>query len=209
MMIPPFLIPFLERVDRATIAHGTIMCLAFVIFFPSGSLLIRLGHFKGVVYVHAGIQMFAYAMALTGLGLGVYVANAPTKVGRPSQIHEYHPIIGLTIISALVFQPVLGALHHAVYVREGRRSIWSYAHVWWGRVVLTLAIIQGGLGLRFANNTTGGKIAYGVVAGLIWITWLGVAVRHDMKKAKAPEVEGKRSDSEEMTPVGQKSAGSA
>ena len=86
MMIPPFLIPFLERVDRATIAHGTIMCLAFVIFFPSGSLLIRLGHFKGVVYVHAGIQMFAYAMALAGLGLGVYVANAPTKVGRPSQV---------------------------------------------------------------------------------------------------------------------------
>ena len=108
-----------------------------------------------------------------------------------------------------MFQPVLGALHHAVYVREGRRSIWSYAHVWWGRVVLTLAIIQGGLGLRFANNTTGGKIAYGVVAGLIWITWLSVAVRHDMKKAKAPAVEGKRSDSEEMTPVGQKSAASA
>ena len=86
MMIPPALIPFLERVDRATIAHGSIMCLAFVIFFPSGSLLIRLGHFKGVVYVHAAIQMFAYAMALAGLGLGVYVANAPTKVGMPSQV---------------------------------------------------------------------------------------------------------------------------
>ena len=86
MMIPPALIPFLERVNRATIAHGTIMCLAFVIFFPSGSLLIRLGHFKGVVYLHAGIQMFAYMMALAGLGLGVYVANAPTKLGYPSQV---------------------------------------------------------------------------------------------------------------------------
>ena len=76
--------------------------------------------------------------------------------------------------------------------------------MWWGRVVLTLAIIQGGLGLKFAANTTGGEIAYGVVAGLIWIVWLGVAVMHDMKKTKAPEVAGKRSDSEEMTPVGQK-----
>ena len=86
MMIPPALIPFHHRVNHATIAHGTIMCLAFVIFFPSGSLLIRLGRFKGVVYAHAGIQMFAYAMALAGLGLGVYVAHAPTKVGRPSKV---------------------------------------------------------------------------------------------------------------------------
>ena len=131
------------------------------------------------------------------------------KANSNVQISQYHPIIGLTIISALVFQPVLGALHHAVYVRDGRRSIWSTAHVWWGRVVLTLAIIQGGLGLKFAANTTGGEIAYGVVAGLIWIVWLGVAVWHDMKKTKAPEVGGKRSDSEEMTPMGQKSAGSA
>ena len=85
-MIPPFLIPFLQRVSRATIAHGTIMCLAFVIFFPLGSFVIRLGHFKGVVYVHAGIQMFAYIMALAGMGLGIYVAHAPTKVGRPSLV---------------------------------------------------------------------------------------------------------------------------
>ena len=65
------------------------MCLAFVIFFPLGAFVIRLGgRSKGVVYVHAGIQMFAYVMALTGLGLGVYVANAPTTLGLglPSQV---------------------------------------------------------------------------------------------------------------------------
>ncbi len=28
MMLPPYLLAFLQRVDRATIAHGTIMCLA-------------------------------------------------------------------------------------------------------------------------------------------------------------------------------------
>lgn len=203
------LAPVLKHLSHVTIAHGTIMCLAFVIFFPTGSLLIRLGHFKGVVYVHAGIQMFAYMMSLAGMGMGVYLANAPKKFGRPTQFDKYHPIIGLTIISALLFQPVLGALHHAVYVREQRRSIWSTLHVWWGRTVLTLAIIQGGLGLHFANNTTGGKIAYGVIAGLIWVTWLGVAVWHDMKKSKTPVFVEKRSGSEEMTPTGQGEVGSA
>ena len=71
--------------------------------------------------------------------------------------------------------------------------------MWWGRVLLTFAIIQGGLGLRFANNTTGGKIAYGVVAGLIWVSWLVVAVRHDMTKREDQKFGEKRSDSEEMT----------
>lgn len=119
------------------------------------------------------------------------------------QIHEYHPIIGLTIIAGLLFQPALGALHHAVYVRDHRRSIWSTLHVWWGRLFLTLAIINGGLGLKFADNTTGGKIAYGVVAGLIWVCWLGVVVWHDTKKSQPPEVREKSADSGGMSPGGQ------
>lgn len=82
-------------------------------------------------------------------------------------------------------------------------------HVWWGRVILTLAIIQGGLGLKFADNTHGGKIAYGVVAGLIWVTWLSVAVWHDMKKSKTQAVAEKHSDSEEMTPTGKREVGLA
>ena len=76
-------------------------------------------------------------------------------------------------------------------------------------MVLTLAIIEGGLGLRFAGNTTGGEIAYGVVAGLVWISWVGVAVWHDLKKSKTQEYGEKRSDSEGMTPTAQGEAGSA
>lgn len=74
---------------------------------------------------------------------------------------------------------------------------------------MTLAFIQGGLGLKFANNTTGGKIAYGVVAGVIWLTWISVAVWHDLKKSQTPEVREKRMNSEEMTPTGQGEARSA
>ena len=80
------LAPLLKHLNHVTIAHGTIMCLAFVIFFPAGSFIIRLGHFKGVVYVHVGIQMFAYIMSMAGMGLGVYLANAPKKFGRPTQV---------------------------------------------------------------------------------------------------------------------------
>lgn len=222
-MIPPAIVLFLKRVNHATVAHGTIKCLAFAIFFPAGSFVIRFGHFGAAVYVHATIQMFAYIVALTGMGLGIYtyVANAPKetrktitgqvftprssrlldnrlRLNHHVQIHRCHPIIRLILITALFFQPILRALYYAVYVREQWSSIWSTLHVWWVRVVLTLAIIEGGFGLRYANNTTGGKIAYGPLAGLIWVSWLGVAVRHDRKKNKAQGVGDKRSDLEEM-----------
>ena len=87
-MVPHISQAFLNRVNKATIAHGTLMCLAFVVFFPLGSSVIRLGSFKGVIYVHAGIQIFAYFLALAGMGLGVYVAHAPATLGLglPSQV---------------------------------------------------------------------------------------------------------------------------
>ena len=90
MMLPPYLLAFLNRVNKATIAHGVLMCLAFVIFMPAGAIIIRIGKFKGVVYVHAGLQMFAYILALAGMGLGAYVCHAPTVVGRPNQV-IHHP----------------------------------------------------------------------------------------------------------------------
>ena len=66
--------------NKAVIAHGTLMGLAFALFFPSGSLLIRLFSFRGLVWVHAAFQMFTYALALAGLGLGIYIAVWPSEV---------------------------------------------------------------------------------------------------------------------------------
>ena len=54
--------------------------------------------------------------------------------------------------------------------------------------------------MKFADNTTGGKIAYGVVAGIIWLVWISVAVWHDLKKQQPPEVSEKRVGSEELAP---------
>ena len=66
--------------NKSVIAHGTTMGLAFALLFPSGSLLIRLFSFKGLVWVHAAFQMFAYALSIIGLGLGVYISVWPSQV---------------------------------------------------------------------------------------------------------------------------------
>ena len=41
---------------------------------------------------------------------------------------------------------------------------------------MSLGIINGGLGLQLSGNTVKGKIAYAVIAGVIWLVWLAVAV---------------------------------
>lgn len=55
--------------------HGVVMCLVFVIGFPVGAFLIRLASFRGLVWIHAGVQSLSYLGAIIGLGLGVYIAN--------------------------------------------------------------------------------------------------------------------------------------
>ena len=55
--------------------HGLIMSLAFLIGFPAGAVLIRLGNLKSLVWVHAGLQLLTYVGVLLGAALGLYVAR--------------------------------------------------------------------------------------------------------------------------------------
>ena len=45
---------------------------------------------------------------------------------------------------------------------------------------MTLGIINGGLGLQLSGNTTKGEIAYGVIAGVIWLVWVAIALMSNL-----------------------------
>ena len=87
-----------------------------------------------------------------------------------------HPIIGITVVGALLLQAIGGILNHYVYKKHKKRTAVAIVHVWWGRVIVTLGIINGGLGLMLSGNTVKGEIAYGVIAGMIWLTWVVVVI---------------------------------
>lgn len=72
----------IKNFKRARTAHATVMALAFVLFFPLGAISIRIFSFQGIVWVHAGIQLFAYMMAIAGLGLGIFIAQKPERKVR-------------------------------------------------------------------------------------------------------------------------------
>ena len=73
---------------NAVITHGTFMGFAFAFLFPLGAIIIRIASFRGLVWVHAGIQAFSYLLALIGLALGVYIAIYPE-----SQVSTFNLIV--------------------------------------------------------------------------------------------------------------------
>ncbi|CAF9930393.1 MAG: hypothetical protein HETSPECPRED_007622 [Heterodermia speciosa] len=154
------------------------MGAAFVLFMPLGVFLIRLTSFKGVIWVHAGIQIFAYLAALAAFGLGAWMATV-TGQWVPG---NGHPIIGTIVIGLLVVQPFLGYVHHPIYVREHKSTLWIYSHIWYGRALILVAVINGGLGLQLSGNTVKGEIAYGVVAGVMFLLYLAALAVSYLRK---------------------------
>ncbi|KAF1935576.1 CBD9-like protein [Clathrospora elynae] len=156
------------------IAHGVLASLAFVILFPAGAIAIRLASFPGVIWLHAAFQVFAYLAYIAACGLGIYIANGMRL------LDNHHPIIGIVVLVLIFFQPILGFLHHVMFKRYNRRTMWSYSHIWIGRIAVTLGIINGGLGLQLASSmgqsVRSGMIAYGVIAALVWLAWVAAIV---------------------------------
>ncbi|KAF7955449.1 uncharacterized protein EAE97_000708 [Botrytis byssoidea] len=155
-------------ISRVTIAHGVLGSLAYVILLPSGAIAIRILNFRNLLWLHAGWMVGAYLIVLASLGMGVWIAHMSNLLGSA------HSIIGLVVAGCLLLQPITGLIHHMLYKRRGGPNVATYPHVWWGRAVITLGIINGGLGLRLADNSKKGEIAYGVIAGFVWVLWVAV-----------------------------------
>ena len=109
------------------------------------------------------------------------------------QLQDYHPIIGLVLFSLLALQPVTQLLNHFFYARFPRILYLGHAHKWLGRLLLTVGIINGGLGFQFASTLPGPqwprapKIAYGACATVVWIVYLGVLIVFvELRRAPRP-----------------------
>ncbi|KAJ5153503.1 cellobiose dehydrogenase [Penicillium canariense] len=156
-------------VHKKRIAHAVIMITVFVILFPSFALALHIFPSSTTVWVHAFLQLFTLALAIAGLGIGISMAR------DLHLIQTYHPIIGMVVVPSLIlFQPAMGLLQHRYFGRTGKRGLFGYLHQWFGRSMIILGIINGGLGFRLTGiglsiAPTGAVIAYSVVAGVFGI----------------------------------------
>lgn len=93
-------------------------------------------------------------------------------------------------MALLVFQPICGMLHHTMFKKYNRRVFWSYMHIWLGRIIITLGIVNGGLGLLFASQyrllppSQAAIIGYSVAAGVMWLFYLFAIIVGEGRRAK-------------------------
>jgi hypothetical protein len=162
--------------DTLVMSHGIVACAA-ILLFVLGAMLIRLASFRGIVWVHAGVQVVGFLVLVAVVGMGIYMAMTEGFVT--------HPIIGLVVFGLACLQPVTGLVHHRAFKRTLARSASTWVHLSSGRVVVLLGLVNGGLGLQLTGQETWAYIAYGVLAGIIGLVYIAAIVFGERKRARA------------------------
>jgi hypothetical protein len=147
-----------SKMNMVLLAHGILAPLCFALLFPMGAITVRLFHAHTTIWVHASWESFTYMLTLAAMGMGIWIAQ------MTEQLDSNHAIIGMVVISSLIFQPITGLTHHFITKNPGHRSVFTRFHIWWGRAVITLGVINGGLGLQLAGTSKTSQIVYGVLA---------------------------------------------
>jgi hypothetical protein len=62
------------------------------------------------------------------------------------------------------------------------RTAASHGHIWLGRIIITLGIVNGGLGLKLADNSTYGPIVYAIFAAVAWLIYVVAIVIGERRK---------------------------
>ena len=181
------------------LVHGVFASLAFLVLFPVGAIVMRLGGFNNVLKVHIATQIFSWLLFITAFGLGLYYGITG------NYMTEAHPIIGIVLVAMMIFQPLAGWLHHRQFMRSGQRSAISHGHIWNGRIAIILGMINGGLGLELGGVEMRYVIAYSVVAGIMGFTYIASIVYGEIARSRRTSVAGsgheKINSSPERSPV--------
>ncbi|KAF7898046.1 hypothetical protein BELL_0542g00010 [Botrytis elliptica] len=160
-----------STLNAYSIAHGTIMGITMVILFPVGAMLMPM---FGKWWIHAAFQTFSLVMLTAGFGLGVKLAMSKDYLFKNQG--KTHTSSGLALFVLLIIQAIMGLMHHLAYRKQHVKGFLGFIHIWYGRSLLILGIICGGLGLQLARNTKGGEIVYGIVAGLVVMSYFTILV---------------------------------
>ena len=81
-------------------------------------------------------------------------------------------------------QPILGLFHHLDFRRTKKRGILGHIHTWYGRSIMILGVINGGLGIQLYNDSHNYIIGYSVAAGLAFLLYTSSIVFGLFKKNK-------------------------
>ncbi|KAK0247936.1 hypothetical protein B0A54_15406 [Friedmanniomyces endolithicus] len=167
-----------SKKQRMLNAHAVFACIAFVALLPMGAIVVRVAGFKMLVWIHVAIEALALVSYGVAVGLGLYLAI------NLNLLDQAHPFIGLVLSALLLMQPILGLVHHRFYKKHTGRTMWSYAHLSFGRLSIFLGLINGGLGLQLAFAGPRAKMIYGIVAGVVGVCYLAAIALGETKRKR-------------------------
>jgi len=147
--------------DWGLVIHMALMLTAFIFLFPMGYLLLR--YFDSVKF-HWFMQSTAIIVVLFGVGAGIYESKLYNK---SKSFDSGHQITGIVIFFLLFPQWVFGYTHHKQYQRKKRRTWITQSHRILGPTLLFAAIVNGGVGFKFADAATKNIIAYVILVGVV------------------------------------------
>ncbi|PFH61151.1 hypothetical protein XA68_18101 [Ophiocordyceps unilateralis] len=167
-----------RRGPRLGLAHGVLMSVLFIFGFPVGSMLMPL---FGNWLLHAVWQVITFLGMWAGFGIGYHIAQRSGILFAGP-----HTTLGTCVCALMCLQPILGYLHHMYFLKYQTRGPVSYAHIWYGRCLMILGLVNGGLGIKLTGSNRTFVIVYSVLAIFFFLLYMGVSVFTSVKKMRAP-----------------------
>ncbi|KAI0432644.1 iron reductase domain protein [Xylaria sp. FL1042] len=165
---------WIREIPKLESAHGIIMSIVMVVLYPLGSILMPL---FGSWVLHAIWQIGSFLVMWAGFAIGV-VLSQRTGIN----FTENHTILGTVVVALFGVQPIGGYIHHLYFIKHQKRGLVSHGHIWYGRILIVLGIVNGGLGLQLAGASQSLVIAYSVVAAVIFSAYIGGAIFGEVKR---------------------------
>ena len=128
--------PLPGSVSALVIIHAICLAGSFLLLFPLGVIALR--WFQRVNF-HWMIQIFATAACLLGLVIAIVFSAIDPEY---SDFSEGHQVLGIIAVVALLIQALLGYQHHRIYKKTGRRTMVSHFHLWTGRAVIVIGMLN-------------------------------------------------------------------
>ncbi|KAI0815900.1 iron reductase domain protein [Xylaria sp. FL0064] len=168
---------YIREIPKLQSAHGIIMSIVMVVLYPLGSILMPL---FGSWVLHAVWQISSFLVMWAGFAIGV-VLSKRTGIN----FTENHTVLGTVVVALFGVQPLGGYIHHLYFVKHQKRGLVSHGHIWYGRILIVLGIVNGGLGLQLAGAKQSLVIAYSVVAAVIFSAYIGSAILGEVKRHRS------------------------
>ncbi|KAI1389421.1 putative iron reductase domain protein [Hypoxylon trugodes] len=150
--------------DVKAMMHAIIMVLTFVGLYPFGVFVLRLGSW---VRWHGINQAFAFVLTIIGSSLGFSISGT---YNRSKKFNTAHQVIGILIFIFIFAQFAIGFLNHRKFKQTQQKTKMAPIHVWMGRVIIIMGVINGFLGFPLAQSS---QFNY-VLAGLVLFIFPGM-----------------------------------